>query len=98
MTDDELNQIEAYVNAATPGPWLASKNWEIGGYWVQTANQSLADFIGKPDAHFIARIRTDALALIAELRRYKRAIDYAADCEGVDYLQDMEEIEALNKS
>lgn len=76
MNEDELNAIEARATAATPGPWKASPNYLIGGWWVQDnatreRESSVADFSTEEDAVFIAAARIDVPALILEVRRLR---------------------------
>lgn len=85
MTDDELNEIEARVNAATPGPWtgrsfdesqrlILSEPYD-GGKRSLIAIVGVGRLIpdGEANAAFIAQARADMPALIAELRAIRKA-------------------------
>jgi hypothetical protein len=78
MTEDELQAIEARTNAATSQPWEACKLSEGLGYVYSSglgdvvAGSSSAAFL-LDDAEFIAAARTDVPALVAEVRRLRRA-------------------------
>ena len=71
MTDDELSDIAARANAATPGPW------RVGHYGVETDDDVICDLFDNsgddtlvlPDCIFIANSIMDIPALIAEVRR-----------------------------
>lgn len=93
MTEQELKEIEARANAATPGKW--EENLECLGeykWWVSTGpfhpcNLGSKDPYlarAKADSAFIAHAREDVPALIAEVRlwhRAKKALHYAMDRE-----------------
>lgn len=84
LDDQRLNEIEARINAAYPGPW-----WTDGReiYQGDTGNTpSILRWIGdtrRPDdwdgsrdnAAFIAHARTDVPALLAEVRRLRAELD-----------------------
>lgn len=75
ISDDELDEIQARANAATPGPWRARACGEIvagrhvvatsdgggGSVWVEWRNEE--------DKRFAAHARADVPRLIAEIRR-----------------------------
>lgn len=82
MTDDELAEIEARANAATPGPWEPYRRVTLGVVSVMSAamfenrNGVDVDYVvadardeSFANADFIASSRTDVPALIAEIRR-----------------------------
>jgi hypothetical protein len=82
MTDEELNEIEARANAATPGRWFrngltAANLWRVDG--MPELENGVMDFTSNPvaltpkpeNAAFIAHARHDVLALIAEARRLR---------------------------
>lgn len=83
MTDDELMQIEARSNAATPGQWGIQKSTEdVNDRFLMAAVTSDDDVIGGGmylrDAAFIAAAREDVPALVAEVRRLR---EFGADLE-----------------
>jgi hypothetical protein len=74
MTDLDLDAIEARVNAAADGPWVAERG--------ARPTQWPKDYVARPlrnrfrvgdeaDAEFIAHARTDVPALVAEVRRLR---------------------------
>lgn len=87
LTTQQLTDIEARTNAATPGPWCTDA-WEI--YQGTEYQPGLSMWIGETcrgtstpeqdqaDAAFVAAARTDVPALLADLRR---ARDRVADLE-----------------
>lgn len=74
-TQEHLNKIlekcRAFLEIAekrTPGEWKASLNYLVGGWWVQTpfnevAETSTADFCNENDAAFIATCAGPAEAM-----------------------------------
>jgi hypothetical protein len=87
----DLDAIEARANAATPGPWEASRQIGKKGhcYVAQVfgpdalGGLSLAQMDVLPnattDAAFIAAARADVPALVAEVRRLRAIMDYRAE-------------------
>ena len=84
MTNERLEEIAARVNAATPGPWLAST--ELVGALVQDITDGSGELFccvnrrddtdenrekDEADAAFIANAREDVLSLLEEVRRLK---------------------------
>jgi len=70
MSDEELAAIEARMNAATPGPWVAH------GYEVWNIENGEEAYFIEPlpnpeDAVFIAHTPTDIAALVDEVRRLR---------------------------
>lgn len=87
MTEERLNQIEARVDAATPGPWdtiCASLKWdcEKNEYTADSLSQTIiaeGEFLEmrEEDQEFITHAREDVPALIAALREARTvARDY----------------------
>lgn len=87
MTDDELKEIEARCNAATPGPWKVENDSDYDeqsdthSEWpwrINAGTLTLCDIGGDghsndvADFNFIANARTDIPALIAEVRRLSK--------------------------
>ncbi len=79
LTDQQLAEIEARCNAATPGPWhLESEDpakgnirhegqgWPISTMWSMRGHNTRLN-----DASFIAHARTDLPALLGEVRRLR---------------------------
>ncbi len=67
MTNEDLLEIEARANAATPGPWMQSLRFH-----VVTDDSNCDDIAGTTfpiDADFIAHARADIPPLVAEVRR-----------------------------
>ena len=71
MTDDELKQILARCEAATPGPWrswVEGRNHESGDSFIQTAGEDIYLSGGTlADQDFIASARQDIPRLVAAL-------------------------------
>ena len=73
LTDEQLEAMEARVEAATPGPW------NVFGMRLRAGQESLmwADgggacwFLKDADGYFITHARTDVPALISEIRRLR---------------------------
>lgn len=73
MTEEQLKEIEARANAATPGPWKVE--WDYNGlrvsegeskedYWDTFANDDV-------DLPFMSHAREDIPKLLAEVRRLR---------------------------
>lgn len=80
MTDEELDAIEARLNAATPGPWVASCENDhnivccpLGGWLCE-----MLGFGGNSErnATFIAHAPEDIKLLLAEVRRLHKITPY----------------------
>ncbi|WP_393075156.1 hypothetical protein [Streptomyces sp. LN704] len=98
LTEQQLAEIEARTNAATPGPWTVSEDYsdvitpdggQLASYWNPTSETR--------NGEFIAAARTDVPALLAEVRRLRarslteneysaawHAVEGAAGEEGAD--------------
>lgn len=83
MTDEELDELEALANAATPGPWnsgtafccpdmgwLANPKGKVCNLEASKKTHSLL----AEDAQFIAACREAVPALISEVRRLQELI------------------------
>jgi hypothetical protein len=75
MTDDiaattplDLDKAQALADAASPGPWEAYPNRDVGGIAHVRIAQAMHPTAWPSDAEFIAQARTLVPALIAELR------------------------------
>ncbi len=79
MTNEELDEIEARANAATPGPWkhADSRDNEVrlehGGF--PASGYSHWSMMRPNDATFIAAARQDVPRLIQEVRRLQKDND-----------------------
>lgn len=77
MTEQELKEIEARANAATPGPWdyeigYNGSNLYIGCELVASTRPSAVYWEApKSDIKFIAYARKDIPRLIDEVRRLR---------------------------
>jgi len=80
VTEQELKEIRARVDAATPGPWV---RW-TGGIVLQDDHSFVCEashFTDRlhpgnaADAAFIAHARTDVVKLLDEVVRLKRIIE-----------------------
>jgi hypothetical protein len=79
LTEQQLNDIEARINAATPGPWM--RKTELASHIVYVDNAAPNDGTSSPlwnaewateaDGEFTAHARTDVPALLAEVRRLR---------------------------
>ena len=76
MTDAELNEIEARLRAATPGPWYVPGAWPTTDRWRPVMSRpkriavigSIIDY----DATFIAHAPEDIAALLAEVHKHRQ--------------------------
>lgn len=66
LTTQQLDEIQARHQAATPGPWTVSEDYADV---LDAEGHHLASFWGQPVGEFIAHAREDVPALIAEIRR-----------------------------
>lgn len=84
ITDQELDEIEARVKAASPGPWM--KNGKTSAGWrIDDAdpNRTGMVFFLTPtaivprdaNADFIAAARDDVPLLVEEVRRLRKALE-----------------------
>ena len=83
MTEEELTAIEARATAATMGPWDGHQN---SGVMSKHTHDSVFETgcgcctnkdLSVEDATFIAAARADVPALVAEVRRLRRAVELA---------------------
>ncbi|NWE51973.1 hypothetical protein [Brevundimonas sp. P7753] len=84
MDEDDLRQIEARVDAASPGPWtswIEGRDHTAGSSFIETRSaEGRGDDIellgaSSADQDFIAAARSDIPALIAEVRRLRNLMD-----------------------
>jgi hypothetical protein len=73
ITEEQLAEIEARANAATPGPWRESASCGLVSDHPHVTRDvwSIPKLDG--DMPFIAAARTDVPALVAEVRRLRKA-------------------------
>lgn len=74
MTEEELKQIQARANAATPGPWRCdstSSECDVCVVREWSSGDVVAGGIFTRDAIFITEARKDVPALVAEVRRLR---------------------------
>ena len=90
MTKEQLNEVQARADAATPGPWSISRHGEV---WDVTGEVIQSDILiprcyppeHEDNKRFIAHSRKDIPALIAEVKRLTpvwHPIDRTTDKEG----------------
>jgi hypothetical protein len=90
MTEDELAAIEARAKAATSGPWVrvaieSYHNDEMAfcvksvptGHDIASNQTYYPDAVTPENQLFIAHARTDVPALVAEVRRLRKALTEA---------------------
>ena len=81
MTDEELSEIEARANTATPGPWrLDGLEVVMMGVRERLAVLRRGDLpLGEHvlSADFIAHAREDVPRLVAEVKRLRALVDRA---------------------
>lgn len=78
LTEQQLDEIEARANTATPGPWctVGAEIFQGAEYtpdvspWIGETCRASGG-MGKADAAFVAHARTDVPALVAEVRRLR---------------------------
>lgn len=82
MESEELAEIEARANAATPGPWethvtycVITLRYGDDGYLVADCGASESPDCCEGNAPFIAHARTDVPALVAEVRRLTAEVE-----------------------
>ena len=98
MTEEELNEIKARAEAATPGPWQALPYQDIDNgvfvdYWDITAGVDgicVAEKIKEPDAWFMSEARQDVPALVEEVERLRAALEKFAQKDSYDTEHDEE--------
>jgi hypothetical protein len=86
MTEQRMNEVQARLDAATPGPWSADDGshgpfiaacgrqgswWQVVGQGGRGEYREYDDRRAKADAHFIAAARTDLRDALAALRRVR---------------------------
>lgn len=76
MTEQQLAELEALANAATPGPWQPQDDIGYGrGIETLAYNEDVGVLFGEADAAFIASARTAVPKLIAEVRRLRKLLE-----------------------
>jgi hypothetical protein len=75
ITDEELKQISARCDAATPGPWkswVEGRDHESGDHFISTGGEDIyLTGATLADQDFIAAARQDIPALIKAIRELK---------------------------
>ncbi|MFZ3592244.1 hypothetical protein [Streptomyces sp. BH104] len=84
LTDEQLAEIQARTESATPGPWWTDILPEHGGEsigidapgdnWIVPVQD-----LHEPDAEFVAHARTDVPTLLAEVQRLKGELAKVAE-------------------
>jgi hypothetical protein len=80
MTDNELDRLQALVDAATKGPWEyhdrgTNYDWDVTGpRCLDLSGYVKGMFWNRENAAFIAASRDAMPALIAEVRRLRAAL------------------------
>jgi len=75
IQDEELDLIEARLNAAAPGPWrsfVEGRDHDSGSSFIQTPVSDI-ELSGSTDADqdFVAHARQDLPRLLSEIRRLR---------------------------
>lgn len=87
LSEQQLAEIRARAEAATPGPWCTD-DWEIytgteylpwSSLWIGETCRADDCHGSRDDAAFIAAARTDVPALLAEVERLRAALGTATD-------------------
>lgn len=84
----DIEAIDARAAAAAPGPWKLRVHLEDDMSWLIGPRDCDAEFYDT-DAYFIANVRTDVPALVAEVRRLRARLElvYAYDSNLIDALE-----------
>jgi hypothetical protein len=82
LSNDELDEIERRVAAATCAPWFSyvvGRNTEAGSNYVEQGSCESFELVGGTveDQDFIAAAREDIPRLLEEVRRLRARIDIA---------------------
>ena len=85
--DPRLDEIQARLDAATPGPWANYGNLGHEVYAVNAHEDEEPGYIAEvvhrePDAHFISNAPGDVAFLLAELRKAHEALARVSDWAG----------------
>lgn len=77
VSDERLEEIQARVDAATAGPWMAfveGRDHSSGSSFIRTAGEDI-ELTGAStgDLDFIAHARQDLPLLLATIRRLREA-------------------------
>lgn len=82
MNAEQIEEIRKRAEAATAGPWGVEESRYSGSYNVGIVDWS-SDFSAclcpKNDAEFIAHAREDVPALLAEVERLQKELEWYAD-------------------
>ena len=78
LNDQQLQEIECRVNAATAGPWISfieGRDHSSGSSFIRTSSEGI-ELSGatQADQDFIAHARQDLPLLLAEVRRLRRVV------------------------
>lgn len=83
MRDEELERLEGLAAKASIAPWVCEQSWceEFSTHW-RVSNNECDIIVGslppvESDAQFIAAARDSVPALVAEVRRLRKANDSA---------------------
>lgn len=81
MTDEQLAEIKARCEAATPGPWTNRRDRRVirttryvSDVIAHVEQQPYNDYVHFQNGDFIAHARTDIPALVAEVERLREAL------------------------
>ena len=75
MTENELNEIEARANAATPGKW---KHVDMRRHQIICEDKYIGGIEDYENANFITHAREDIPELVAEVRKLRAEMDVLA--------------------
>jgi len=75
MTENELNEIEARANAATPGKW---KHVDMRRHQIICEDKYIGGIEDYENANFITHAREDIPELVAEVRQLKKSNEKVA--------------------
>lgn len=82
MKQEELQAIKELLEKVTPGPWIENigckMNWEYSSV-IAEGGIVIADRLSDGDARFIATAHKNTSALIAEIERLSKALEFYAD-------------------
>lgn len=78
LSEQQLQEIECRVNAATAGPWMSfieGRDHTSGSSFIRTSSEDI-ELSGatEADQDFIAHARQDVPLLLAEVRRLSRIV------------------------
>lgn len=73
VTDEELNELEALANEATPGPWRVTAD-PVVSINVEAPSTFIAIDYWERDANFVVAARDALPRLIAEVRQLREEL------------------------